>query len=440
MAMRQIIKTKEGRQHLIQMVSEAASAVEHNWQDHATPEWVIREMVNLIPDVTALKKILVLFNIEFLECLVKEKGVHPSRIDFGYDSEAGGELAKAVYNVAIFSIDHCMEVLKASTVDASAKRDGYDVVFSNPPYQMMDGGGTGASSITIYSEIVMHTIDKLNPRYLCMITPSRWMAGGKGLDDYRARMLADKHIKVIADFPGEKDVFPNVSIKGGVSYFLRDRDYDGPCDFNGSMRNLNEFDVLVRDSTSCQILRKVLGKSIRFCNDLVLPRKPFGVDANFSKWSPEGTAKAVKCISTGKAFNLIAPQYYNDNNNVMHLWKVIISKATMEGSTFSGTVRQHLMSFMILTPTQICTETYLVAGAFNTKREAECYTAYMKTKFYRYMLSLRLISQNISMDKFSWVPDLGEYSHIYTDQDLYTHFGLTKKEIEHIEKSIKAIM
>lgn len=438
-AMKQIIQTKAGRQHLIQLVSDAASAVEQNWQNHSTPEWLIREMVNLVPEVTTLKKILVLFNIEFLECLVKEKGISPSRIDFGYDSEAEGELAKAIYKVGIFSVDHCMEVFKASTVEASNKRGGYDVVFSNPPYQINDGGGTGTSAVPIYHEIVMHVIDKLNPHYLCMITPSRWMAGGKGLDDYRVRMLADKRIRSIVDFPGTQDVFNTVSIPGGVSYFLWDRDYSGLCDFNGSMRNLGEFDVVVRDNTSCQILRKVLVKAKMFCNNIVLPRKPFGLCSNFDGWVSENTEGAVKCMSTGKILKSVSHTAYTDNNNIIHLWKVLISKATIEGSTFSGTVKQLLMGFMVLPPNQICTETYLVAGTFNTKREAESYASYMKTKFYRFMLSLRVITQNISMDKFSWVPDFGDYSHAYTDKDLYQHFGLTKKEIEHIEKSIKAI-
>lgn len=445
-AMKQIIQTKAGRQHLIQMVSEASSAVECNWQDHGTPEWVIREMVNLVPEVTTLKKILVLFNIEFLECLVKEKGISPSRIDFGYDSEAEGELAKAIYKVGIFSVDHCMEVFKASTVEASSKRGGYDVVFSNPPYQIqsenqkaMEGLGSNHAS-PIYHEIVMHAIDNLKPQYLCMITPSRWMAGGRGLDQYRLRMLSDKRIRLIQHFPGNSEVFTTVDINGGVSYFLWDKSYNGKCDFNGFLRDLDEFDVVVRNNASCQVLRKVLSKCVNFCSTIVYPTIPFGVTTNFSNWVTKDTQGATECISTGKNVRYISDTEYKDTNGIKSLWKVIINRATLGGQSDTDTAaRQLLMSFDILSPGQICTQTYIVAGAFKTKKEAENYEAYMKTRFFRFMLSLRVNTQMISADKFAWVPDFGDYSHAYTDKDLYTHFGLTKKEIEHIEKSIKAI-
>lgn len=437
-AMKQIIKTKEGRQHLIQLVSDAASAVEQNWQNHSTPEWLIREMVNLVPEVTTLKKILVLFNIEFLECLVKEKQIDPSCIDFGYDSEAEGELAKAIYKVGVFSVDHCMEVFKASTLDASNKRGGYDVVFSNPPYQIEDGGH-GSSARPIYHEIVMHAIDNLNPQYVCMITPSRWMVGGKGLDEYRTRMLFDKHFRMFVDFPGTADVFETVQIAGGVSYFLWDRDYNGLCNFNGSMRDFGEFDVVVRDNTACQILRKVLYKSTKFCNDIVLSRKPFGLPTNFNDWVSEITVGAVKCITRGRKEYFVNASAFTDTNNILNLWKVCCPKGYKPASEFEDGNPLYVLNNFILDAGSITTETYIVIGAFKTKEEAKGYLAYANTKFFRFMVSLRKIAQDINIDKFAWVPDFGDYSHAYTDKDLYQHFGLTKKEIEHIEKSIKAI-
>lgn len=441
MNIKEIARTKEGRLGLMDIMRDTLNASKLNWQGVKTPEDIVREMVRSVPDVKALRKILVLFNIEFLECLIKEMGVDPSCVTMISDTEVESEFAKKIYGVyGTVIVEHTLEGLKK----ASSGCEGFDVIFSNPPYQIQSESQKNnkintAVAQPIYHEIVTYAIDSLKPRYLCMITPSRWMAGGKGLNDYRTRMLADKRIKTIVDFPGTRDVFKTVSINGGVSYFLWDRDYNGLCTFNGVPRDLNEFDVLVRDITSCQILCKVIVKTTTFCNDKVFSTKPFGLATNFNDWVHEGTVGAVECMASGKVIKLVDSSAYTDTHNVKNLWKVLVNPVTMEGSSFVGDVRQLLMGFMIISPDQICTETYIVAGAFPTQKEAENYAAYMKTKFYRYMLSLRIISQRITREKFAWVPDLGDYSHTYTDKDLYAHFGLTKKEIEHIEKGIKTI-
>jgi site-specific DNA-methyltransferase (adenine-specific) len=316
----------------------------------------------------------------------------------------------------------------------------YDVVFSNPPYQTEDGG-FGASARPVYHDIVMYTIDVLKPHYVCMITPSRWMVGGKGLDDYRARMLVDKHIKMIQDFPGTNDVFTNVDVTGGVSYFLWDRDYTGLCNFDGVQRNLGEFDVLVRDNTSAQILRKVLAKATAFCDRRVLPRKPFGLPTNFTDWVPEGTEGAVKCYCPIKhGFEKwVAKGSFTDTGKVADMWKAHTPRAGWDGNAYQGGERTVISQIFVGEKGSICLETYLVAGSFQTKKEADSYSEYMKTKFYRFMLSLRVITQDLNRDKFAWVPDLGDYSKAWTDTELYQHFGLTKKEQEHMEKSIKPL-
>lgn len=434
----QILRMKEGRQMMLNFLSSEASHAEQNWQDHSTPEKIVREMLDVVPNIQDIKKILVLFNFEFVECLVKEKGVDPTTIDFGYDSDLEGKAVKAIYGVNTFSIDHCLEVYKKATLEASVKRNGYEIIFSNPPYQIKDEG-FGKSARPLYHEIVTYAIDELRPNYICMITPSRWMVGGKGLNEYRSRMLADKRIRVIVDYPGEKEIFTTESIKGGVSYFLWDKTYNGPCEFNGVPRNLNEFDVVIRDIVSCQILRKVLAKTSSFCTNLVLPRKPFGLPTNYDKWVATSTKNAIECMGSGRNIYLVSPKDFVDPSNVLHLYKTLVSKATMEGASFTGTKRQYLMGFNVLNPNQICTETYIVSGTFRTKKEADNYVAYMKTKFYRFMLSLRTITQDINSDKFGWVPDFGDYKNSYSDEYLFEYFGLTKKEIDHINSLIKEI-
>ena len=336
-----------------------------------------------------------------------------------------------------FQVGKSLEEMKAA-LDGKAER--YDVVFSNPPYQAMDGGH-GASATPIYHEIVMYAIDVLKPHYVCMITPSRWMAGGKGLNDYRARMLKDRHLRVIQDFPGNTEVFESVNISGGVSYFLWDRDYNDQCEFNGVLRDIGEFDVLVRDNISHQILKKIRAnhKAI-FCNEKVLPSKPFGLRTFFKDWIPEGTPGAVKTYNRLNGNNQYTlAENLKDEQGVLGKWKVLTSSANGAGQECDKTgAKSVLANTLIAKPAEACTETLIVAGAFSTKKEAENYSAYMKTKFYRFMLSLRVITQHITQDRFSWVPDLGDYSKAWTDEELYKHFNLTMKEIEHIEKSIKA--
>jgi len=392
--------------------------------------------VNTVPDLNKLKKILVLFNVEFLECLVREKKINPKKIDFGYDSEIEGLYAESVYKTNTFSLGKNFSELVENTKD----KVGYDVVFSNPPYQSEDGG-YGRSAGPIYNKIVEYVIDELKPHYISMINPSRWMAGGKGLNDYRARMLKDKRLRMIQDFQGISDVFANVSIAGGVCYFLWDRDYNGLCEFNGIQRNIGEFDVLVRDNIAHQILKKVLLKATKFCNERVLPRKPFGLPTNFNDWVPEGTPGAVKCYTTvrGGFEKWVKSDIFNDNHGIFSKWKVLTNATTYEGSEFKGGKRRVFTKIFVVEKGSVCTETYIVANFFNTKKEAENYSLYMKTKFYRFLLSLRVITQHINRDKFSWVPDMGDYTRSYTDQDLYQHFGLTRKEIDHIEKTIKTL-
>ncbi len=320
---------------------------------------------------------------------------------------------------------------------------GYDVIFSNPPYQEQSEaqknrvGGGSVQAKPIYHKIIEYVIDELKPHYISMITPSRWMVGGMGLKKFRERMLNDKRLRLIQDFPGPYSVFNNVKIESGVNYFLWDRDYDGLCEFNGYQRYIGEFDVLVRNNIAHQILKKVLSKTTKFCNERVLPVTPFGIYTNFNNWS-EKEAGTVKCIARGHEERYINAGLFSDEFNALTKWKVCSPKAYGE-DTSGDKLIYNLKGAFILEPGALCTQTYIVLSLFKTKKEAVNFLSYTSTKFFRMLLGMRKVSQDINRDKFSWVPDMGDYSITYTDQELYQHFGLTKKEENHIEKTIKSI-
>lgn len=316
----------------------------------------------------------------------------------------------------------------------------FDVIISNPPYQLNDGGGTGTSARPLYHHFVLQA-KKLNPRYLIMIIPSRWFSGGKGLDQFRCQMLTDTHLRHLVDFVDSKNVFPGVDIAGGVCYFLWDKQYQGDCiietnDITGkdvSMRSLSEFDTLIRHSISIQILRKVIRSEQRFLSELVSPRQPFGLS---SKVRPLSQGDLILVWSNG-----IGP-YRSDRIKCGHelipKWKVLVSKASYDhaGQPDKCGSRRILSRVEILPPGYVCSESYLVVGPMETRLEAERMVNFLKTKFCRFLVSTILFTQNISRSCFRYVPLL-PMSEPWTDEKLYERYGLTSEEITFIESKIR---
>lgn len=165
----------------------------------------------------------------------------------------------------------------------------FDVIIGNPPFQLNDGG-YGSSAAPIYQLFVEKAFD-LDPRYAVFVTPSRWMAGGKGLDGYRAKMLADKRLRNIVDFPKLYEGFPGVKIRGGISYFLWDSQHKGPCAvqtlWDGQPtgptveRHLDAYDILVRRNEAVPILDKIRAKAEPTLSGRVSSQKPFGLRTFF---------------------------------------------------------------------------------------------------------------------------------------------------------------
>jgi len=314
----------------------------------------------------------------------------------------------------------------------------FDVIIGNPPYQLSDGG-YGRSATPIYHKFVLQA-KKLNPRFLVMIIPSRWFAGGKGLNEFRREMLNDTRIRKLVDFESATEVFPGVDIAGGVCYFLWDRDNPGECEvinIHGdertvSIRRLNEFPTLIRHAQAVSIIRKVLKRKEKSMREQVSSRKPFGLPTNAR---PQKTGDIILRWQNGEG-----PYNRKDITvgiNMINKWKVITSKVSYDhaGQPDKNGMRKVLSIVDILPPGKICTETYIVAGVYDTKSEAENLLSYLKTRFVRFLISQLSFSQDITKDRFLFVPILDMHT-TWTDEMLYKRYGLNKDEIAFIESKI----
>lgn len=347
--------------------------------------------------------------------------------------------SQAVYDRSDAAEQYAYQFIHTDNPNTLFNNMKFDVIIGNPPYQLSDGGAQ-ASATPLYDQFVEQA-KKLNPRYLCMIIPSRWFAGGKGLDGFRKTMLNDTRIKVLVDYENANDCFPGVDIAGGVCYFLWVRDYKGLCKVEShrgdkvksSQRKLNEFDSFIRDEEGLAIIRKVQTKKENVMSSIVTSRKPFGLATTIR---PQDSGDIILRWQNGEG-----PYHRSEITTGIEMidkWKVITSYAGYDhaGNPGADGKRRVLSKIDILSPGTICTETYLVIGAFETKEEALNLMRYMKTLFFRYLMSVFMVSHHITKDSYRLVPQQ-DFSHPWTDEMLYEKYGLTDEEIAFIESMIR---
>lgn len=318
----------------------------------------------------------------------------------------------------------------------------FDVIIGNPPYQL-DDGGYGTSAAPIYQLFVEKAL-MLEPRYAVFVTPSRWMAGGKGLDKYRERILSDKRLRRIVDYPKLYEGFPGVKIRGGISYFLWDRHYSGPCEvqtiWDGQAtgptiaRHLDAYDILVRRNEAVPILEKVRAKAEATLSSRVSSGKPFGLRTFFhGKPDSKGLKKPVKLFGSQKV-SWVTRSEITVNPEWIDEWKVLM---TAVQGTSAAIETKFLSKPIIAEPGTACTETYLVAGHFDNEETAANYAKYLRTRFVRFLVSLRKATQHATRDVYAFVPDL-PLDQEWTDAKLYKRYGLTRDEIAFIESQVAA--
>lgn len=322
----------------------------------------------------------------------------------------------------------------------------FDVVIGNPPYQLGDGGGGGGASATPIYNLFVEAALSLEPRYVVMITPSRWFSGGKGLDTFRDQMLRDRRFAKLVDFPQLYDVFPGVKIRGGISYWLWGRDHEGGCEVatmignevigKPVVRKLDAYDVLIRRNEAVRILDKVAGYRVNgqhepSLGDHVSARKPFGLTNQRGKPTPTGMTDPV-LVYGNQLKSYLERSVITSNLDWIDRWKVLLVKAHGTSGRDDVTI---LGEPIVAEPGTACTETYLVIGNCPNETEARNLGAYMRTRFVRFLVSLRKITQNITRDSYKFVPLL-PMNRLWTDQELYERYGITSNQISFIESLI----
>lgn len=315
----------------------------------------------------------------------------------------------------------------------------FNAIVGNPPYQIMDGGSK-ASATPVYDKFV-EIAKKIKPEYVSMIIPAKWYNGGKGLDDFRADMLSDTRMRKLVDYTDSNDCFNGVDIAGGVCYFLWDDVHIGLCSVinhsNGKVskqdRNLSEHKTFIRDSGALSIIEKVTSQEKKFFNTIVSSRKPFGLPTNTK---PTKTGDLILRYSGGKG--LFNSSDITIGKDWINKWKVITSRLTYDhaGRADKDGMKRIISTLEIISPKEICSETYLVIDKFDSQKEAQNLCSYFKTKFVRFLIAQLTSTQQLAKANFGLVPTQ-DFSKSWMDAELYSKYDLTDGEIAFIESTIK---
>ena len=313
----------------------------------------------------------------------------------------------------------------------------FDVILGNPPYHISDSGQSTGSS-PIYHLFVNKAVE-MQPEFICMVIPSRWFAGGKGLDNFRNQMLSDKRISKLVDFPIASDVFPGLKVIGGVCYFLWEKSYKGECEVTTKLmgnsdtlkRSLNQFDTFVRFNRAIPILEKIKNANYPSLSDSISSQKPFGL-RTFVKPSGKGDVT----LYANKAKGMIERSEIQKNRALIDFWNVFISMGYGEGGEKSEYPRKIIGQPIVARPPNACTETYLIVNSFSNEKGAKNLASFLKTKFCRFLIGLRKNTQHVTKDRFLFVPKL-PMDESWDDRKLAELFDLDIEDQKFIETLIK---
>lgn len=441
-----------------------------------TPQSVALEMLNALGNdaITGETKILDIASKqgEFTRALISKYGTEIGKNIYALPtSSVSYEFTRKVYSLLgldtnlVISNFNAYELLNPEHKESliqQLKDMNFDLVIGNPPYQQADGGAA-ASAKPIYQEFV--TIAKeVSTTYTSIIMPARWYTGGKGLDEFRASMLTDKHIKLLYDYQRPDEVFPDTNNRGGLCFIVRDNNFDNTLSLPEVVSNRGNQEIVsqarsiktdglemfIRHQEAISILEKVTGcSSFASLSDIVSARRPFGIDGNITRdttmFKKQPTRKhTIVCYGRSSCLGYIAPSTVKSNSKWINRWKVFMPYANNIGTELND---DNLNAF-VGQPNSVATETFLIVGADLSLDEnsAQALVQYLKTRFARFMHSLSKASQHatsktyrfVPLQDFTVQPDIDWNKSIdEIDQQLYAKYGLSEDEITFIKKNIK---
>lgn len=319
----------------------------------------------------------------------------------------------------------------------------FKAIVGNPPYQVMDGG-THNGAMPIYHQFVK-TCKALSPTYNSLIMPSRWFAGGRGLDDFRTEMLNDTRLSVLHDFIDSKQLFKTADIAGGICYYLWDAKHNGECEVSthagntvsSIKRKLNEHDIFVRDNIGLSIVKKIQAVSDEFMDKGVLQLAPFGL-RTYIRGEALPFENSIKVLSS-EGYGYVSKDDINRNREKMNKYKVVIGRLVPSNGEVGIDPSKGYKAItcpQVVQNDEVVTETYLVCATLDTLREAVNCCEYLKLKFPRFLLRLTYSSMNVNRANFVFVPNQ-DFNRSYSDEDLYKKYNLTEDEIAYIERLIR---
>jgi site-specific DNA-methyltransferase (adenine-specific) len=337
----------------------------------------------------------------------------------------------------------------------------FDVIVGNPPFQKRDGGN-GASAVPIYNEFV-ELAKCLAPKVIAMITPARWLFGGRGLAGFRREMINDRRVRILIDTPDSRRVFKGVDVAGGVCAFVWDKNFDGDCRIVEACKTTSETvsvrpllepgaDVFIRSTKTLSILKKIMAFERQGevdVDSLALPEQkrfeqhvreqnPFGLRTYFRGSETKCSQEDVNVTQSGGS-GWARRDEIQKGREAIDRWKVFTSKSSAEhaGQPNKHGQRRVLSKSGVLPPGSVVTESYVILGVFDTEQEARNCMSYVSTRLFRYLLIARCSGQDLARSAYRFVPEQ-DYFQAWSDAQLYKKYGLTPVEVEHIESTIRA--
>lgn len=315
----------------------------------------------------------------------------------------------------------------------------FDVIIGNPPYQL-NTGGAQAQATPLYHKFIEQA-KKLQPRYISMIVPSRWFTGGFGLNSFRDEMLNDSRLRIIHDYLDASECFPGVEIKGGVNYFLWDRDNPGLCKVitheNGKITSESErplleenADVFIRYNGAVEILHKINKLNEKSFTEIVSSQRPFGFPTNYDEYISVKSDKNNIKIYANKKQGYISIDKITKNTELVTKWKIYTPKAIGSGDSKVDIIKPILGE-----PNSVCTETYVMLGTYDSEKEARNAISYIETKFFHFLVTLIKNTQDALARVYKFVP-IQDFNEKWSDKKLYDKYLLSESEVDFIESMV----